>query len=106
LVGSAESVSRIGQDRSQVDQVGQYQHDVDQKLLKKLGKRRLRVASTMSRSITNMKATKNFLTFVSGISPANLLALWRTEIRTECFHDPEAPAQSCQMGPKTFEQNA
>lgn len=85
--------------------VGQYQHDVDQKLLKKkLGET---VESSVNYVGVNLNtASKELLTYVSGISAtiaANIVE-WRNE--NGAFVNRKQLKKVKKFGPKTFEQSA
>jgi protein Tex len=85
--------------------VGQYQHDVDQKLLKK------KLDETVESCVNYVgvdlnTASKELLTFVSGITPtiANNIVNYRNE--NGAFSDRKALLKVPKLGPKTFEQAA
>jgi protein Tex len=85
--------------------VGQYQHDVDQKLLKK------KLDETVESCVNYVgidlnTASKELLTFVSGITPtiANNIVTYRNE--NGAFSDRKALLKVPKLGPKTFEQAA
>lgn len=85
--------------------VGQYQHDVDQKLLKK------KLDETVESCVNYVgvdlnTASKELLTFVSGISPtiANNIVAYRNQ--NGAFCDRKALLKVPKLGPKTFEQAA
>ncbi|MDX2217302.1 MAG: Tex family protein [Oculatellaceae cyanobacterium bins.114] len=85
--------------------VGQYQHDVDQKLLKK--KLDEVVESCVNYvGIDLNTASKELLTFVSGISPsiANNIVAYRNE--NGAFRDRRHLLKVSKLGPKAFEQAA
>lgn len=85
--------------------VGQYQHDVDQKLLKK--KLDETVESCVNYVGVNLNtASKELLTFVSGISPtvANNIVTYRNE--HGAFTDRRQLLKVAKLGPKAFEQAA
>ena len=85
--------------------VGQYQHDVDQKLLKKKLDETVESCVNYVGVDLNM-ASKELLTFVSGISPAiaNNIVAYRNQ--NGVFHDRKALLKVAKLGPKTFEQAA
>ncbi|WP_242041635.1 Tex family protein [Alkalinema sp. FACHB-956] len=85
--------------------VGQYQHDVDQKLLKR------KLDETVESCVNYVgvdlnTASKELLTFVSGISPtiANNIVAYRNE--KGAFRDRKALLKVTKLGPKTYEQAA
>ena len=85
--------------------VGQYQHDVDQKLLKK------KLDDTVESCVNYVgvdlnTASKELLTFVSGISPAiaNNIITYRNE--NGVFRDRRHLLKVAKLGPKAFEQAA
>jgi protein Tex len=85
--------------------VGQYQHDVDQKLLKK------KLDETVESCVNYVgvdlnTASKELLTSVSGISAAiaNNIVTYRNE--NGVFQDRKALLKVAKLGPKTFEQAA
>lgn len=85
--------------------VGQYQHDVDQKLLKK------KLDETVESCVNYVgvdlnTASKELLTFVSGISPtiANNIVAYRNE--KGAFSDRRQLLKVPKLGPKAFEQAA
>jgi uncharacterized protein len=85
--------------------VGQYQHDVDQKLLKK------KLDETVESCVNFVgvdlnTASKELLTSVSGITPtiANNIVSYRNE--NGAFRDRKALLKVPKLGPKTFEQAA
>ncbi|KAM3101177.1 Tex family protein [Phormidesmis sp. 146-12] len=85
--------------------VGQYQHDVDQKLLKK------KLDETVESCVNYVgvdlnTASKELLTFVSGISPtiANNIVAYRNE--NGAFRDRKSLLKVPKLGAKTFEQAA
>jgi protein Tex len=85
--------------------VGQYQHDVDQKLLKK------KLDETVESCVNYVgvdlnTASKELLTFVSGISPtvANNIVTYRNE--HGAFLDRRQLLKVPKLGPKAFEQAA
>ncbi len=85
--------------------VGQYQHDVDQKLLKK--KLDETVESCVNYVGVNLNtASKELLTFVSGISPtvAKNIVAYRNE--RGAFKNRRELLKVSKLGPKTFEQAA
>jgi uncharacterized protein len=85
--------------------VGQYQHDVDQKLLKKKLDETVESCVNYVGVDLNM-ASKELLTFVSGISPAiaNNIVTYRNQHGV--FRDRKALLKVAKLGPKTFEQAA
>jgi uncharacterized protein len=85
--------------------VGQYQHDVDQKLLRK------KLDETVESCVNYVgvdlnTASKELLTFVSGISAtvANNIVAYRNE--NGAFRDRKSLLKVAKLGPKTFEQAA
>ncbi|MBW4540110.1 MAG: RNA-binding transcriptional accessory protein [Myxacorys chilensis ATA2-1-KO14] len=85
--------------------VGQYQHDVDQKLLKK------KLGETVESCVNFVgvdlnTASKELLTSVSGISAtiANNIVAYRNE--NGAFRDRKALLKVAKLGPKAFEQAA
>jgi protein Tex len=85
--------------------VGQYQHDVDQKLLKK--KLEETVESCVNYVGVDLNtASKELLTFVSGITPtiANNLVAYRNE--NGAFRNRRQLLKVPKLGPKAFEQAA
>jgi uncharacterized protein len=85
--------------------VGQYQHDVDQKLLKK------KLDETVESCVNYVgvdlnTASKELLTFVSGISPtvANNIVAYRNE--HGAFRDRRTLLKVSKLGAKAFEQAA
>ena len=85
--------------------VGQYQHDVDQKLLKK------KLDETVESCVNYVgvdlnTASKELLTFVSGISPtiANNIVAYRNQ--NGVFRDRRHLLKVPKLGPKAFEQAA
>lgn len=85
--------------------VGQYQHDVDQKLLKK------KLDETVESCVNFVgvdlnTASKELLTFVSGITPAiaNQIIAYRNE--NGAFSDRRQLLKVAKLGPKAFEQAA
>ncbi len=85
--------------------VGQYQHDVDQKLLKK------KLDETVESCVNYVgvdlnTASKELLTFVSGISPvvANNIVDYRNQ--NGAFQDRRQLLKVAKLGPKAFEQAA
>lgn len=85
--------------------VGQYQHDVDQKLLKK--KLEETVESCVNYVGVDLNtASKELLTFVSGITPtvANNIVAYRNQ--NGAFPDRQSLLKVPKLGPKTFEQAA
>ncbi len=85
--------------------VGQYQHDVDQKLLKK------KLDETVESCVNYVgvdlnTASKELLTFVSGITPtvANNIVAYRNE--HGAFRDRRHLLKVPKLGPKAFEQAA
>ncbi len=85
--------------------VGQYQHDVDQKLLKK------KLDETVESCVNYVgvdlnTASKELLTFVSGISPtiANNIVAYRNE--NGVFRNRRQLLKVPKLGPKAFEQAA
>lgn len=85
--------------------VGQYQHDVDQKLLKR------KLDDTVESCVNYVgvdlnTASKELLTFVSGITStiANNIVAYRNE--NGAFRDRKALLKVAKLGPKTFEQAA
>lgn len=85
--------------------VGQYQHDVDQKLLKK------KLDETVESCVNYVgvdlnTASKELLTFVSGITPtiANNIVAFRNE--KGAFKNRKQLLKVGKLGPKTFEQCA
>jgi len=85
--------------------VGQYQHDVDQKLLKK------KLDETVESCVNYVgvdlnTASKELLTFVSGITPAiaNNIVAYRNE--NGAFRDRRQLLKVPKLGPKAFEQAA
>ncbi len=85
--------------------VGQYQHDVDQKLLKKKLDETVESCVNYVGVDLNM-ASKELLTFVSGITPtiANNIVAYRNE--HGAFSDRKALLKVPKLGPKAFEQAA
>ena len=85
--------------------VGQYQHDVDQKLLKK--KLEETVESCVNFVGVDLNtASKELLTFVSGLSPtvANNIVAYRND--NGAFGDRRTLLKVTKLGPKAFEQCA
>lgn len=85
--------------------VGQYQHDVDQKLLKK--KLEETVESCVNYVGVDLNtASKELLTFVSGITPAiaNNIVTYRNE--NGAFRNRRQLLKVPKLGPKAFEQAA
>jgi uncharacterized protein len=85
--------------------VGQYQHDVDQKLLKK------KLDETVESCVNYVgvdlnTASKELLTFVSGITPtiANNIVQYRNQ--NGAFRDRRQLLKVTKLGPKAFEQAA
>lgn len=85
--------------------VGQYQHDVDQKLLKK------KLDETVESCVNYVgvdlnTASKELLTFVSGITPtvANNIVAYRN--KNGAFSDRRVLLKVPKLGPKAFEQAA
>lgn len=85
--------------------VGQYQHDVDQKLLKK------KLDETVESCVNFVgvdlnTASKELLTFVSGITPtiANNIVAYRNQ--NGAFSDRRTLLKVAKLGPKAFEQAA
>ncbi|NET70668.1 MAG: S1 RNA-binding domain-containing protein, partial [Sphaerospermopsis sp. SIO1G2] len=85
--------------------VGQYQHDVDQKLLKK------KLDETVESCVNYVgvdlnTASKELLTFVSGITPtvANNIVIYRNE--NGVFKNRKQLLKVAKLGPKAFEQAA
>jgi uncharacterized protein len=85
--------------------VGQYQHDVDQKLLKK------KLDETVESCVNYVgvdlnTASKELLTFVSGITPtiANNIIAYRNE--NGAFKNRRQLLKVAKLGPKAFEQAA
>jgi uncharacterized protein len=85
--------------------VGQYQHDVDQKLLKK------KLDETVESCVNYVgvdlnTASKELLTFVSGITPtvANNIVTYRNQ--NGAFKNRRELLKVPKLGPKTFEQAA
>jgi uncharacterized protein len=85
--------------------VGQYQHDVDQKLLRK------KLDETVESCVNYVgvdlnTASKELLTAVSGITPtiANNIVAYRNQ--HGAFRDRRALLKVAKLGPKTFEQAA
>jgi protein Tex len=85
--------------------VGQYQHDVDQKLLKK------QLSATVESCVNYVgvdlnTASKELLTAVSGITPtiANNIVVYRNE--HGAFVDRQTLLKVPQLGPKAYEQAA
>ncbi|YAF94077.1 MAG: Tex family protein [Nodularia sp. CChRGM 3473] len=85
--------------------VGQYQHDVDQKLLKK------KLDETVESCVNYVgvdlnTASKELLTFVSGITPtvANNIVAYRNQ--HGAFKNRRQLLQVAKLGPKAFEQAA
>jgi len=85
--------------------VGQYQHDVDQKLLKK------QLDETVESCVNYVgvdlnTASKELLTFVSGITPtiANNIVAYRNQ--KGAFSDRQELLKVPKLGPKAFEQAA
>ncbi|OLP19443.1 RNA-binding transcriptional accessory protein [Leptolyngbya sp. 'hensonii'] len=85
--------------------VGQYQHDVDQKLLKR------KLDETVESCVNHVgvdlnMASKELLTFVSGITPAvaNNIVTYRNE--HGAFRDRRQLLKVPKLGPKAFEQAA
>ncbi|QZZ19771.1 RNA-binding transcriptional accessory protein [Leptothermofonsia sichuanensis E412] len=85
--------------------VGQYQHDVDQKLLKK------KLDETVESCVNYVgvdlnTASRELLTFVSGITPtiANNIVAYRNE--NGAFRDRRQLLNVAKLGPKAFEQAA
>ena len=85
--------------------VGQYQHDVDQKLLKKKLDETVESCVNYVGVDLNM-ASKELLTFVSGITPAiaNNIVVYRNE--NGAFRDRRQLLKVAKLGPKAFEQAA
>ncbi len=85
--------------------VGQYQHDVDQKLLKKKLDETVESCVNYVGVDLNM-ASKELLTFVSGITPtiANNVVAYRNE--NGAFGDRRQLLKVPKLGPKAFEQAA
>ena len=85
--------------------VGQYQHDVDQKLLKKKLDETVESCVNYVGVDLNM-ASKELLTFVSGITPtiANNIVAYRNE--NGAFGDRRQLLKVPKLGPKAFEQAA
>ncbi len=85
--------------------VGQYQHDVDQKLLQK--KLNETVESCVNYVGVDLNtASKELLTFVSGITPAiaNNIVTYRNQ--NGAFQNRQQLLKVPKLGPKTFEQAA
>jgi uncharacterized protein len=85
--------------------VGQYQHDVDQKLLKK--KLEETVESCVNYVGVDLNtASKELLTYVSGLSPkiAENIITWRNE--NGAFQTRQQLLKVAKLGAKTFEQAA
>ncbi|AFY77387.1 transcriptional accessory protein [Pleurocapsa sp. PCC 7327] len=85
--------------------VGQYQHDVEQKLLKQ------KLAETVESCVNYVgvdlnTASKELLTYVSGITPtiANNIIAYRD--RNGAFRDRKELLKVSKLGPKAFEQAA
>ncbi len=85
--------------------VGQYQHDVDQKLLKK------KLDDTVESCVNYVgvdlnTASKELLTFVSGLTPtvANNIVTYRNE--NGAFKNRKQLLKVAKLGPKAFEQAA
>jgi uncharacterized protein len=85
--------------------VGQYQHDVEQKLLKQ------KLAETVESCVNYVgvdlnTASKELLTYVSGITPtiANNIVIYRD--RNGVFRDRQELLQVPKLGPKAFQQAA
>lgn len=85
--------------------VGQYQHDVDQKLLKK------KLDETVESCVNYVgvdlnTASKELLTFVSGITPtvANNIIVYRNQ--NGAFKNRKQLLKVAKLGPKAFEQAA
>ena len=85
--------------------VGQYQHDVDQKLLKK------QLDETVESCVNYVgvdlnTASKELLTYVAGLSPsvANNIVVYRNE--HGAFRDRQHLLKVAKLGPKAFEQAA
>jgi protein Tex len=85
--------------------VGQYQHDVDQKLLKK------KLDDTVESCVNYVgvdlnTASKELLTFVSGLTPAvaNNIVTYRNE--NGAFKNSKQLLKVAKLGPKAFEQAA
>ena len=85
--------------------VGQYQHDVDQKLLKK------QLDETVESCVNFVgvdlnTASKELLTYVAGLSPAvaNNVVVYRNE--HGAFRDRQHLLKVAKLGPKAFEQAA
>ena len=85
--------------------VGQYQHDVDQKLLRK------KLDETVESCVNYVgvdlnTASQELLTFVSGITPtiANNIVAYRNEHGP--FHNRKQLLKVAKLGPKAFEQSA
>ena len=85
--------------------VGQYQHDVDQKLLKKKLDETVESCVNYVGVDLNM-ASKELLMFVSGISPAIANNIVACRNQNGAFHDRKALLKVAKLGPKTFEQAA
>ncbi|NJL60627.1 MAG: RNA-binding transcriptional accessory protein [Methylacidiphilales bacterium] len=85
--------------------VGQYQHDVDQKLLKKKLDETVESCVNYVGVDLNM-ASKELLTFVSGITPtvANNIVIYRNE--NGVFKNRRQLLKVPKLGPKAFEQAA
>ena len=85
--------------------VGQYQHDVDQKLLKKKLDETIESCVNYVGVDLNM-ASKELLTFVSGITPtiANNIVAYRNE--NGAFSNRRQLLKVPKLGPKAFEQAA
>lgn len=85
--------------------VGQYQHDVDQKLLKKKLDETVESCVNYVGVDLNM-ASKELLTFVSGITPtvANNIVIYRDE--NGVFKNRRQLLKVPKLGPKAFEQAA
>jgi protein Tex len=85
--------------------VGQYQHDVEQKLLKQ------KLAETVESCVNYVgvdlnTASKELLTYVSGITPtiANNIVAYRD--RNGAFRDRQQLLKVAKLGPKAFQQAA
>jgi len=85
--------------------VGQYQHDVDQKLLKK------KLDDTVESCVNYVgvdlnTASKELLTFVSGITPTIAKNIITHRNQHGAFSNRKALLKVAKLGPKAFEQSA
>ena len=85
--------------------VGQYQHDVDQKLLKKQLDETVESCVNYVGIDLNM-ASKELLTFVSGITPTIATNIVTYRNQQGAFSDRKALLKVPKLGPKAFEQAA